>query len=74
MKTILKVLVATIVAMDAGVAAIMFDWSDRVVIAATTVVLLAVGMLLGVFDMPEDDHRAIRRDMHHDKDDMDNVA
>lgn len=72
MKTIVRMLVTIIVAMNAGVAAIMLDWSDNAVIAVTVTVLLVVGSVVGVFDIDEDDHRAIRKDMHHD--DMSNVA
>lgn len=72
MKTLLKMFIATIVAMDACVVAIMLDWSDKAVITVGVTVAIAVSFFLGVFDMPEDDHRAIRRDMH-DKD-MGNVA
>ena len=73
MKTFLKIIVATIVAMNAGVVAILLDWSDNVVITIAITVSIAVGFLLGVFDMPEGEHHAIRKDMHH-KDDMGNVA
>lgn len=73
MKTILRMFVTIIVAMNAGVAAIMLDWSDNAVIAVTVTVLFVVGSVVGAFDVDEDDHRAIRKDMHHD-DDMSNVA
>lgn len=72
MKTIIRLLVTIIVAINAGVAAIMLDWSDNAVIAVTLTVLLVVGSVVGAFD-DEDDHRAIRKDMHHD-DDVSNVA
>lgn len=73
MRTIINIFIATIVAMNAGVVAIMLDWSDNVVITIAVTVAIAVSLFLGVFDIPEDnDKRAIRRDMH-DKD-MGNVA
>lgn len=73
MKTFLKIIVATIVAMNAGVVAILLDWSDNVVITIAVTVAIAMSAFLGVFDMPEDGNkRAIRKDMHHD--DMNNVA
>ena len=73
MRTIINIFIATIVAMNAGAVAIMLDWSDNAVITIAVTVAIAVSAFLGVFDMPEDDnHRAIRKDMHHD--DMNNVA
>ena len=72
MRTIINIFIATIVAMNAGAVAIMLDLSDNAVITIAVTVAIAMSAFLGVFDMPEDDHRAIRRDMH-DKD-MGNVA
>lgn len=72
MKTALKMFIATIVGMNAGVVAILLDWSDNVVFTIAITVSIAVSFFLGVFDMPEDGHRAIRKDMHHDG--MSNVA
>ena len=72
MKTMLRMFVAIIVAMNAGVVAILLDWSDNAVVAVTFTVLIVVGFVVGVFDIPDDNHRAIRKDMHHD--DMNNVA
>ena len=68
----LRMFVAIIVAMNAGVVAILLDWSDNAVVAVTFTVLIVVGFVVGVFDIPDDNHRAIRKDMHHD--DMNNVA
>ena len=73
MKTLLKMFIAAIVAMDACVVAIMLDWSDNAVITIAVTVAIAMSAFLGVFDMPEDGNkRAIRKDMNHD--DMNNVA
>jgi len=68
MKTMLRMFVAIIVAMNAGVVAILLDWSDNAVVAVTFTVLIVVGFVVGVFDIPDDNHRAIRKDMYHDKD------
>ena len=73
MRTIINIFIATIVAMNAGAVAIMLDLSDNAVITIAVTVAIAVSAFLGVFDMPEGEHHAIRKDMHH-KDDMGNVA
>ena len=64
----LRMFVAIIVAMNAGVVAILLDWSDNAVVAVTFTVLIVVGFVVGVFDIPDDNPRAIRKDMYHDKD------
>lgn len=73
MRTIINFLIAAIVAMNALVVAILCDASDSACISVLITVGMAVCAFLGVFDMPEDENNAIRKDMHHKKD-MGNAA
>ena len=74
MRTIINIFIATIVAMNACIVAILCDASDSACISVLITVGMEVCAFLGVFDMPEDENNnAIRKDMHHKKD-MGNVA
>lgn len=73
MRTIINIFIATIVAMNACVVAILCDASDSACISVLITVGMAVCVFLGVSNMPEDSNkRANRRDMHDN--DMDNAA
>ena len=64
MKTFLKIIVATIIGLNAGVVAIAFDATDTVVFAVTITASIIVSMSIGVFDIPEKtEKRAIHKRM-----------
>lgn len=52
-KTIIKIIVAAIVAVGMAFVLIMHDASDNAVIVTMFVTAIAVSALLGVYDMPE---------------------
>lgn len=61
MKTFLKILVATIIGLNAGVVAIVFDATDTVVFAVTITASIIVSMSIGVFDIPEKTRKTTMR-------------
>ena len=62
MKTILKIIVATIIGLNAGMVAIALNATDNVVFAAIITVDVVVAYALGVFDIPEETEKhAIRK-------------
>lgn len=64
MKTLLKIIVATIIGLNAGMVAIALDATDNVVFAAIITVDVVVAYALGVFDIPEETKKtAMRKDM-----------
>ena len=63
MKTFLRIIVATIIGMIAGMVAIMYDATDNVVFTVTIMVDAAVAVLIGVFDVPDESKTAMRKRM-----------
>lgn len=64
MKTLLKIIVATIIGLNAGMVAIALNATDNVVFAAIITVDVVVAYLLGVFDIPDETKKtAMRKDM-----------
>ena len=61
MKTFLKILVATIIGLNAGIVAIALDATDTAVFAVTIMASIVVSVLVGVFDIPE---KTEKRAMH----------
>ena len=59
MKTIMKMLAATVAAIGLGMVLIAYDASDRAVIATTFASAILLSLLLGVYDVKE------RRDAKH---------
>lgn len=64
MKTLLKIIVAAIIGLNAGVLAVALNATDNVVFAATITVDMVVALVIGVFDIPEETKKtAIRKGM-----------
>lgn len=63
MKTFLKIIVATIIGLNAGMVAIALDATDNVVLTAMMTVAAAVAVLIGVFDIPDETKTAMRKRM-----------
>lgn len=64
MKTLLKIIVATIIGLNAGMVAIALDATDNVVFTAAFTVDMVVALVIGVFDIPEETKKtAMRKDM-----------
>lgn len=61
MKTFLKIIVATIIGLNAGIVAIALDATDTAVFAVTIMASIVVSVLVGVFDIPE---KTEKRAMH----------
>ena len=60
MKTLLKIIVATIIGLNAGMVAIALNATDNVVFAAIITVDVVVAYALGVFDIPEETEKTDR--------------
>lgn len=64
MKTILKIIIATIIGLNAGAVAVWLNASDKVVFTAIITVDVVVAYALGVFDIPDETKKtAMRKDM-----------
>ena len=64
MKTILKIIIATIIGLNAGAVAVWLNATDNVVFAAIITVDVVVVYALGVFDIPDETKKtAMRKDM-----------
>ena len=77
MKTFLKILVATIIGLNAGIVAIAFDATDTAVFAVTITASIVVSVLVGVFDIPDKTettaiHKRMKR--HDSTNDMQEAA
>ena len=61
MKTLLKIIVAAIIGLNAGMVAVALNATDNVVFAATITVDMVVAYALGVFDIPDETKKTAMR-------------
>lgn len=61
MKTLLKIMIAAIIGLNAGVVAVALNATDNVVFAATITVDMVVALVIGVFDIPDETKKTAMR-------------